>query len=294
MRYRCAHACTAREEPLLGTASLVSRWLLVEQPGSWGHSAPLDSGLPLEIGRELHRRARAARARLVLLRRYGGRSPEGPRSCFVVDSAARRVERFPFTEPAGLLDLDLSPLEAGEPLGGAPVTDRLYLVCTNGSHDPCCAEFGRPIAAALDGYRPDGAWECSHIGGDRFAANVVVLPDGLYLGRVEPGGATGVVDAIEAGRVPLDHLRGRSTATFVAQAAEVLARRKLGADGLEDLHPVGAEELDDGAVRVVLAGEAGRYTATVAVDRAEPALLTCHSEDEARAPTYRLVSLDPA
>ena len=32
-------------------------------------------------------------------------------------------------------------------------------------------------------------WQSSHIGGDRFAGNVVFLPEGLYYGRVEPAEA---------------------------------------------------------------------------------------------------------
>ena len=36
---------------------------------------------------------------------------------------------------------------------------------------------------------PADVWECSHLGGDRFAANVVVLPHGFYYGQVPGDGA---------------------------------------------------------------------------------------------------------
>ena len=63
-----------------------------------------------------------------------------------------------------------------------PHRDPLVLVCTNGRHDPCCATFGRPLARVLrEGARRDDVWECSHIGGDRFAANIVILPEGPVL-----------------------------------------------------------------------------------------------------------------
>ena len=63
-----------------------------------------------------------------------------------------------------------------------PHVHPLVLVCTNGRHDPCCATFGRPLARVLrEGAQRDDVWECSHIGGDRFAANIVILPEGPVL-----------------------------------------------------------------------------------------------------------------
>ena len=52
-------------------------------------------------------------------------------------------------------------------------------------------------------------WECSHLGGDRFAANVLVLPAGLLYGRVLPFAAPEFVAAAEAGEVVGALLRGR-------------------------------------------------------------------------------------
>ena len=63
-------------------------------------------------------------------------------------------------------------------------------------------------------------WQSSHIGGDRFAGNVVFLPEGLYFGRVEPAEAWPVLDEYLAGRIDLAHYRGRSAYSFAEQAAE--------------------------------------------------------------------------
>ena len=109
-----------------------------------------------------------------------------------------------------------------EPPGGGweHVQESLILVCTNGRHDQCCANLGRPLVRALrDSPWADRVWECSHIGGDRFAANVVVLPDSLYFGRVEPDVSPGA-----AGRA-----RRRSNRPLpVPWAHLVLARRAGG------------------------------------------------------------------
>ena len=98
----------------------------------------------------------------------------------------------------------------------------LLLVCTHGKHDRCCARYGRPLYQALEEQAEDDwVWQSSHLGGDRFAGNVVVLPEGLYFGRVEPGDAWPVLDEYLAGRVDARPLpRAVGCYTFAEQAAE--------------------------------------------------------------------------
>jgi hypothetical protein len=112
-------------------------------------------------------------------------------------------------------------------MGLTPQSEPVFAVCTHGRHDACCAERGRPVAAGLAAVHPESTWEVSHIGGDRFAANLLVLPDGLYYGRLEPAAAVGVADAHLGGRVDLEHLRGRSGMAMSLQAAEIELRRYL-------------------------------------------------------------------
>ena len=93
-------------------------------------------------------------------------------------------------------------LHRDEATGWSHADERVILVCTNGRHDQCCANRGRPLIRAIRDTRwADRVWECSHIGGDRFAANVVVLPDSLYFGRVEPESAMPLLEALDAGRI---------------------------------------------------------------------------------------------
>src|SRR4029079_10991680 len=114
-----------------------------------------------------------------------------------------------------LLDLDLTVP------GSEPVGRPLLIVCTHGKHDPCCARYGRPLYAALEGQADDGwVWQSSHVGGDRFAGNVVVLPEGLYFGRVEPADAWSLLDEYLAGPVDVQHSRGRACHTLSEQAAD--------------------------------------------------------------------------
>jgi hypothetical protein len=295
-RVGCAAVSVALGEPCYGTASQVRRWILVEQPGPWGSDAVGESRLPAAVATALKRAARAAGARLLLIRRHGRSAPTDLTAFAVVSTPeVRRVERLPFTDPAELLDVDWSPLRRLAPVGGAPHADPLYLVCTNGKHDACCAELGRPIAAALSEAHGAAVWEVSHVGGDRFAATVVCLPEGLYLGRVRPGNAVRLIDDLRAGRLDLAHLRGRSSSPFVAQAAEHLLRVDRDLTGVDDIALVGIEDLGDRVFRVGLVAAGAAVAVTVACSEAiDPQQLTCGATSEEHPPRYRLVGIEAA
>jgi hypothetical protein len=112
---------------------------------------------------------------------------------------------------------------------------RKYLVCTNGARDQCCAIRGAAVVKALAAARPGEVYESSHLGGHRFAANLLVLPDGLCFGRLDVRSALALVEELAAGRLPLEHLRGRTSLTEEEQAAEILVREELSLSRLDDL-----------------------------------------------------------
>lgn len=294
-RYFCADAAEAVDEPVTATASRVLRWLLVEQPGPWGHEAvPSTRGLDGATTRSLQATAQRAGARLLLLRRpRGTASPPGRRVLIAdVRPPVRRLLERTVHDDAELLSLDL-PWTGPPPPGWRAVDGPALLVCTHGKHDPCCAVRGRPVAEALARVAPEETWECSHVGGDRFAANVVVLPAGTYLGRVPPSAAAEVVAATRAGRVPLIWSRGSSRWTPVEQAAQHFAAVRLGLDGVDDLPVLSAEGVGPERWRVQLGGR--EVPVTVVVERtieAAARLLTCHADGERRPPAFRLVELN--
>jgi hypothetical protein len=297
-RFSCARESWALDEPLLATASQVVRWVVVEQPGTWGADALRESELPREAGEELIRRCRRWGARPLLIRRAGGRD-DGRRQVFVASSApsATWARRLEVDDAAEVLDLDLDPLADGEPVDGEPVDDPLLLTCTNGRHDACCAEYGRGVAAALDDVFPGHAWECSHIGGDRFAANVLCLPEGIYYGRVTPAAAVGIANLHAAGSISLPHYRGRSVWPFDVQAAETLLRLHLGADGIDEVVPTAVRRPERGVVDVELARGDRRWRVELeAVPDPSPQQLTCGGTRPGHPPRYQirdLVALPP-
>lgn len=289
--FRCAVSSADRGEPLFGTASAVSRWLLVEQPGPWGPSSFPESRLDPAVRESLQRQAASLGARPLLVRRHGATElPDDTRSVFVVDSRPG-AERVLHRRVRGEAGLDPVPLGGGWTRLDGP----LYLVCTHGRHDTCCAMRGRPVAAALAGLDPDRTWECSHLGGDRFASNTLVLPHGLYYGRLDGETAPDLAAATRAGRVLPEFLRGRSSLTPAAQAAQHYAHEQLGRAGLDDLLPVAEERVEPETYRVVLRDRHGEVAVTVRRTRDGLAeQLTCHALTRNVAPLWQLLRLDAA
>lgn len=292
---RCSFAAEQRGDPLVGTAAPAVGFLLVEQPGPWGRHALTESRLDPAVGRALSGRAVAAGLRVLLIRRPGRPPAAGGRvrrRYAVVDARPRtEVTRW------GRFDSDVELLEVPlDERAGAPSYDPLYLVCTHGRHDTCCAMRGRTVAAAFARVRPTQTWECSHVGGDRFAANLVALPHGLYYGRVEPTDVGEVAAAYERGEVVPRLLRGRTRWLPAAQAAQQHAREVYGDLGVGAFEPAGTLPLGDGRWQVRLrhaTHHAARYlVATVeATMRPERGMLTCHARHPAHPPSFEVTSL---
>jgi Sucrase/ferredoxin-like len=290
---RCSAEALARGDSPIATAPPAQRWLLVEQPGPWGREALTQSRFDPAVAPRLAHRARMENVRLLLIRRPGGRLAESGRRWAVVD-ARPGDERLSWA----VRDRDADLLEAPwDGTAGEPATEPVYLVCTHGGHDTCCALRGRPLARSLQAAGSDDVWECSHLGGDRFAANVLVLPHGLYYGQV-PGDGAEVVAAQRRGEVALPWLRGRAGMPAPAQAAQHLARTQLGLLGIGDLRSRGVRRLTAAGAAVerftvTLAGPDGPVVATVESRPSEQAArLTCHATHPAHQRTWRLLALD--
>lgn len=291
---RCSSRSEAAGESLAGTASTVRNWLLLEHPGPWGERALHDARMPEGLGARLRALEREHRFRTILIRRPV-RDPDPRTTCFAVHTgpATPWIERADLRVLGEACELDLAALGRGERPGLQPHDEALFAVCTHGRHDRCCAERGRPTALALGAAFPAQTWECSHIGGDRFAANLVAFPHGLYFGRVSPERAPEVARAYLEGRIDLSLLRGRSSTPMDVQAADRFLRVDLGLVGVDDVEVAHVERHGDD-VRVVLDARGTRSIVHVRSENGPPMRLTCRAPDESVPPAWRLVSIDAA
>jgi hypothetical protein len=270
---RCADAARMRGEPLAATAARYSRFLLLEVPGPWGSSA-LDARHVDAAAGHLERAAAAAGCHVALIRRAGRQlapgGERGSRAWALADTSpgAERVRWGRWRDYDDLLGVDLTA--AVPDAAGASGPQRVALVCTNGKRDQCCAIRGRPVAAAIAAGTDWDTWECSHLGGHRFAATIMLLPAGDMFGGLDPGSALEVVRRYDEGHLMLAHHRGRAGQPRPAQAALHAAAVRLG-------------ELRRDAVR---SSWARRVPAADGADRWEVGVL--HSSDDDRI-SYQVI-----
>jgi hypothetical protein len=285
---RCSVQALARHDSPVATASPAQRWVLIEQPGPWGRDALEQSRFDAAVAPALARRARAENVRLLLIRRPGDRLADSGRRWAYADSRPGR-EGLWWSVRSADADLVDAPWNGSV---GEPARGPVYLVCTHGSHDACCALRGRPLARAVPAPGPADVWECTHLGGERFAANLVVLPHGFYYGQV-PGDGAEIVAAHDRGEVALPWLRGRAGLPPAAQAAQHWAREHLGLLGVDAL-PVQSVRSAPGPAPVerwdvVLSSPAGPVACAVESRPSESAVrLTCSATHPAHSRTWHV------
>jgi hypothetical protein len=248
----------------------------------------LDARLPEGVGRALRDLERRTRARVLLIRSLHRGARLHDVACFAVDTADAWVGQTTLASIAEASALD--PRQRA-PFGSS---DRpLIVVCTHGRRDPCCAERGRPLAQATSAQFPDLTWESTHVGGDRFAGNLVAFPHGLYFGHVGSDEGPNLVRAYRDGRIAALHrYRGRSSDPFHVQAAEVTLRAELDLDRIDDVRRERAN-VDGDRATVTFATPRGTHVVELQRSWGGPTRLTCHSERDEKPPVWTPVEIRP-
>ena len=264
----CSVISEQLEEPLFGSAGQTDTFFLLEYNGAWEGKALEKSPLPSAVKERLNDLVKALPTAKSLLIKRGaqaigqtssGQPGLGQTINFYIAQAAEagaRLFRFELSAYEEVLDVDLPGVLAGQRrfehyLQPGP----LYLICTNGRRDLCCARFGFPVYQAIREKVGEAVWECSHVGGHRFAATVYHLPEGVLYGRVTLPVVPGLIAATQSGQMRLENLRGRSMYPQPVQAAEYYLRRESGEVGLDAYRLRQAIELSPGHWRV-------RFTST--------------------------------
>ena len=283
----CSDAARLRGDENAATAARVDVWLLVEFPGTWGRNPLQDAQLPDAVRVALERALKEIpRSRLVFIRRRLD-TREGCR-VYVSRSApntAQVMRELPSLDDVAMLPFaELATTTAQQEMP-------LVLVCTHGQHDSCCGRRGFPLYDALR-QRPDlDVWQCSHIGGDRFAANALVLPWGQYYGPVEARDADAFAETILADDIYLAGYRGRCSMSRLAQAGETFVRRLTGMLRRDALRVISREPLPDERTRVRLRDVDGAIHEVVIEPyvSADAAFVTCGTTTPGAVRQLRLV-----
>jgi hypothetical protein len=288
----CSELSRRAGEKTFGTASVGVTWLLLEYAGAWGPKPLEESALAPEVKNFLRRTLETVpRSRLLFIKR--GRAGGETFSFFVVRSRERDpfAVRYELDAYARLPELDIARAAAGDPSGGALTREPVYLVCTHGRRDKCCAKFGVPVYNSLRECEPSRpqVWQSSHVGGDRFAANLVCFPHGLFYAHMTGETGPRAAEEYAAGRLLLDKYRGRACYGHPAQAAEFFTRAETGLAGLDELRFHSSERTGERGWRVRFHGPSALYETEVSRHLSDfHNQLTCHSEEPTRVPQFAL------
>ena len=222
----CALDSRNINESMAGTAlEGIEKWLLVEVPGAWPAYIHDTKSVGREVSQRLHQLDTSHKSVRVQFIRQPHVTEPRKLTCFVGVRTANRdgfnVRRLMLPDLDALITADLWSPTLGEPL-----VEDVYLVCTHGKRDPCCARWGVPVYQAMRKVPGTRVWQTSHLGGHRFAATLMHFPSGLCYGKVEPTDVRAIIDAGREGETgPLRLLRGRTSLSRFGQAAEIFTRQ---------------------------------------------------------------------
>jgi hypothetical protein len=235
----CSTQSLQAGERLAGTAvTSVGAWLLIECRDRWAPRVHDTEALPPGLRRALEALDGTLPIVRPMLIRRPQTDPEAPHRVILVQTGpGGSAVGFERPDLAALDGMDLVGMCQGEtppPSDATALARPVWLVCTHGRRDRCCARLGVPVWQALTDLGTEDVWQCSHLGGHRFAATAVHLPSGVSYGRLQPGDVRPMVDAHAAGTLyRLDRMRGRTTLGRPAQAAEIVLRGETGEMGID-------------------------------------------------------------
>jgi hypothetical protein len=227
-------------EDLFATATRADYYLLLEYTGAWGAKAFEESDLPTEVKTHLSTVVKELpNSKVLLIRSKPGSNPSRTFHFFVASVKEENpvLHAFQLETYGDLTALDIeSILSDNLKYKAYRYTEPLFLVCTNGRRDACCAQFGPAVHDRLASIVGNAAWQSTHLGGHRFAANLMCFPTGMFFGRLRPEDVDSVVSAYQNDRVYLEKYRGRACYSGPVQAAEMYLRRQTGILGLQAFH----------------------------------------------------------
>ena len=210
----CSEVCAAAGEPMPGTAIRVDVWIMLEYRRAWAAKALEDNQLADATNAWLAETVKGFASLGLVARPQFIRRPERTNTIQLYLARDNRLGGLAVETESALHTLDLlsTPLPR--------VQQPQYFVCTNAKRDICCAKFGRPTYAALHREISGRAWQTTHVGGHRYAPNILALPQSALYGRVMPDDVSRFLAHTENGELAREFLRGQTRYSKVAQIAE--------------------------------------------------------------------------
>jgi hypothetical protein len=288
----CTVSVLENNESLIGTASAnTSIWFLLEVPRPWAAKALVENDLPMHVNSTLAGWVRSTpKSRAVFIKK--SHRPVASPSLYVAITEDNDQRLYRFSLKAEYADLAEVPLDAilmNRTIDAVVIEEPLYLVCTNGKRDNCCTKFGLPIIKAFEDIGEQNVWQCTHLGGHKYAAVVGVYPTGLYYQLFNPANVSVFKQSIEENKMPLKGLRGRTAYSGAAQAAEYFLRQHS-TNFQIDAYTLLSAESHDSHWQIIFQNGVAQHMVELTVTMSEPTLSGCSGKLKP-SPRYKLVAI---
>jgi hypothetical protein len=290
----CSLTSIKSDENIFATASYFTKLLLVEYNSPWSENPLISNLLPEEVNNFLLQFKKKSNSNRVLFIKNKKKANQQ-----INIFAINNLQDLPYTNHFILKDynqlLEFSEQDLFFIKGEKTLSDLIYLVCTNGKKDKCCSKFGVPIFKQLS-QTTSNVWECTHVGGDRFAPNVVVLPYCIFYGALSIEDLPTLVELTKDQKVLLSKYRGRSCNSLIEQAAEYFLRTQQNNLNILDYKIMNCKEIVPKYFEVEIKNtKTGELKLTKIKEGKEliKRRLTCNSAKEEFPLTYQLIETDP-
>ena len=292
----CSDLARDYEIPLVGTATRGDIWFLLEYSGAWGAKAFEESDIPQNVKNFLSDfRVDDKRIRILLIRQDRLKTHPGIH-LFVGQTfpTEPRLYEYQLDDYADIQKLDFSWLSTGEEGSLKHLREEpLFLVCSNGRRDKCCARYGPAIYQELVEEAGDSVWQSSHIGGHNQAPIMLFFPHGVNYARTTPAEARSLVREYQHGRLVLNHYRGRVGIEPHVQAAEHFWRKSTGVLDLPGMRVESFSQVSEDQWDVKIVGTIGDSSKPIQLERRKTDFsipITCSKKKQSLIVSYHQVN----
>lgn len=292
MHLFCADTSRKNEESILGTASPVHYWLMIECPGTWKGNALKESELPVSVKDFLLGLYSLNLNLRIQLIQNDSTDRSHPKIFWANgDPQFSQLWELQLNQYEDLIHIDfVSLVKNGVTKNFQEITTPQFFICTNGQHDPCCAKYGLALFQASKNNH-NMLWQTNHLGGDRFAANVLCLPYGIYYRRVDQAALFAMIQAHETKQLYLPTFAGRAYYSREIQTAEYFIRKdtgELAIDALQLITSTGNE--DHAMIEFCDHNNTHHYVEVIKEESMIQAALSCDTDNQTTLKHYRMVA----
>lgn len=291
----CSEISRQVKEKVFGTSGVADIWILLEYPKPWGNKAIAESALPEDVKNHLGGFSKVSvKIRTLLIKQDAKTKKSFNFFVVFIDESSPKMYQGILQDYNELLKLDPKQLVLGAVSIKSTVRNKpLFLVCTHGKHDKCCAKFGFSTYKYMRGVSKENVWQSSHVGGDRFASNVVCFPHGVFYGHVSNNDADEIVESYNKYNINLKNFRGRSCYSKFNQIGEYFVRKETSIINLSDLVLQKTEQIEENLWESIFYSENEKksFQLTFSSHKSDfRNFRSCHAQEEKPINQYSLES----